>query len=91
MELKLPAQLDLGALPALKDELDAAAVSESAVLVDGAMVERAGTPAIQLLLAASRAFSREGRSFELANPSQALRAALADLGLPLNSPEWKLR
>jgi anti-anti-sigma regulatory factor len=91
VELKLPAQLDLGALSSLKEELEAAAASENTLLVEGGMVERVGTPAIQLLLAAARAFSGEGRGFELTNPSQTLSSALADLGVPLNFPEWKPR
>jgi anti-anti-sigma regulatory factor len=88
VEIKLPAQLEMAALPAIKEELAAAATSAATLLIDGSAVERVGTPAIQLLLAAAKAFSGEGRRFALEAPSQTLSSALDDLGLGVDAGQW---
>lgn len=88
VEIILPAQLDMAALPSLKEALEAAATSLSALRVDGSGVERVGTPAIQLLLAAAKAFSSAERGFALEAPSQELSSALDDLGLGLQTCQW---
>ena len=90
VEIILPAQLDMAALPDLKEALEAAAMSLNALRVDGSGVERVGTPAIQLLLAAVNAFSDGGRSFTLEALSQELSAALDDLGLGLQTCQWSV-
>jgi anti-anti-sigma regulatory factor len=90
VEIRLPAQLDMAALPGLKEELEAAALSANALRIDGSDVERVGTPAIQLLLAAAKAFSGEGRSFALEASSHELSSALDDLGLGLDTCQWSV-
>jgi anti-anti-sigma regulatory factor len=88
VELTLPAQLDIGALQSLKEELLAAAALGGELAIDGSQVERAGTPAVQLLLAAARSFSRNDRRFALLSPSQTLSAAFTDLGLSAELRQW---
>ncbi len=88
VEIRLPAQLDLASLTALKEELTSAATSANSLIVDGSNVERVGTPAIQLILAAAKAFSGEGRQFTLEAPSQPLSAAFDDLGLAEVTRQW---
>ena len=90
VEIKLPAQLDMAALPGLKEELEAAVMSANAVRIDGSGVERVGTPAVQLLLAAAKAFSSEGHSFALEASSQELSSALDDLGLGSDASQWSV-
>lgn len=86
IKIKLPAQLDLAALPALRDEIGGA-IGVS-LTIDGSDVERVGTPAVQLLLAAAKAVAAEGRSFALRSPSAALAAAFLDLGLASELDCW---
>lgn len=88
VELTLPAQLDFAALQGLKEELLAAAALPGDLLIDGSEVERAGTPAVQLLLAAARAFTGTDRRFALRSPSEALSGAFADLGLGEELRQW---
>ncbi len=51
------------------------------VSVDGRDVERISTPALQVLIAASRTIAAAGGRFTLLSPSGALRDGLADLGV----------
>jgi anti-anti-sigma regulatory factor len=88
VELTLPAQLDLGALHGLKEDLLAAAALNGDLSLDGSQVERVGTPAMQLLLAAASAFSADNRRFMLRSPSEPLVSALADLGLSAELRQW---
>ena len=90
VEIILPAQLDMAALPSLKEALEAAALSLNPLRIDGSGVERVGTPAIQLLLAAAKAFSSARRGFALEAPSQELSSALDDLGLGFQTCEWSV-
>jgi chemotaxis protein CheX len=88
IQIKLPSQLDLGALPNLKEELLGAIASTGGVVLEGSDVERVGTPAIQLVLAASKEFSASGRRFALQAPSEALALAFDELGLSAEAREW---
>lgn len=88
LRIKLPGQLDMAALTALKEDLINTTNITNSLAIDGSEVERVGTPAIQLLLAAAKAFSAEGRSFALETPSQALSLALDDLGLGIDVRQW---
>ena len=88
IRIKLPSQLDMGALPGLKEELLGALAATSGVTVEGADVERVGTPALQLLLAAARDVLQGGRAFTLHAPSEALMLAFDDLGLGAQAREW---
>lgn len=79
--LALPAILDMSAAQTLKDLLVEAVASHQTIIADGSGVERAGTPALQLMLAASRAMAANGGKLILSKPSQTLAAALSDLGI----------
>jgi anti-anti-sigma regulatory factor len=80
-KMVLPSVLDLPAAHGLRDSLLDAAASARAVVADGAAVERTGTPAVQVLLAASRTIAANGGKFVLSRPSSVLRSALDDLGV----------
>lgn len=88
IRIKLPSQLDMGALPNLKEELLSALTATSGVTIEAADVERVGTPALQLLLAAARDVLQGGRPFTLHAPSEALMLAFDDLGLGGQAREW---
>jgi anti-anti-sigma regulatory factor len=77
-------------LPQCKEELAAALASRSGVVVEVETVQRVGTPAIQLLLAAAREFSADTQSFALRAPSPALMAAFEDLGLGDEARSWSV-
>lgn len=85
----LPSIVDLPAAQALKEILVEELSSGVSVRLDGADVERIGTPAVQVLLAAARTFSAQGRTFVLARPSAVLSAAFADLGLSRELAAWR--
>ncbi|WP_407049777.1 STAS domain-containing protein [Methyloraptor flagellatus] len=76
----LPTHVDMAATIELREQLLAMAGAPR-IEVDGAAVERIGTPAIQVLLAATRGAAAEGRSLKLRSPSSAMRRALEDVGL----------
>lgn len=77
---RLPATLDLGtAEPVCRALL--ALPGDRPMILDGSAVESAGTPGLQVLVAAARMTAARGGTFRLADPSPALAAALADLGL----------
>jgi anti-anti-sigma regulatory factor len=86
--LALPAVLDIAAAHGLKEALLDAGSSSASLIIDGANVERVGTPALQVLLAAARELGGGERRFALTNPSPALRAAFADLGLAAELQRW---
>lgn len=85
----LPPVLDLLVAPRLKTLLEALLAGGGAVCLDGATVEAASTPCIQVLLAASRSLRAEGRELALAAPSPPLRSAFADLGLAAELERWE--
>jgi anti-anti-sigma regulatory factor len=87
----LAANLDLSAAQALKESLTDAMLAGSDVVVSGASVERVGTPAVQVLLAAARTLASEGRRFSLLESSEALDAAFEELGLAATFEEWSAR
>lgn len=74
--LLLPAVLDLGTAPVLRQHLLAAWATGAPVL-DGRLVERVTTPGLQVLAAAARG----GVAFRLRHASAALATAIDDLGL----------
>jgi chemotaxis protein CheX len=84
----LPAILDMAAAQALKDTLSDVIAADVDITVDGAPVERVGTPAIQVLLAAAKSAAAGGRSFSLVQPSDVLRSAFADLGMAEVLARW---
>jgi len=87
----LAANLDLAAVQVLKESLADAMLAGNDVIVGGANVERVGTPAVQVLLAAARTLASEGRRFALTQPSEALRAAAKELGLADTFEQWSIR
>jgi anti-anti-sigma regulatory factor len=85
--LALPAILDLTAAQTLKEILGEATLSR-AVVLNGVGVERVGTPAVQVLLAAAQSAAAEGHAFALTQPSDVLRSAFHDLGLTSTLARW---
>jgi anti-anti-sigma regulatory factor len=77
----LPSVLDMRAAQGLKDLLlDAVAMSRN-IVVDGSAVERASTPAVQVLLSAAASLSTGGGRLSVSAPSEPLQSAFRDLGL----------
>lgn len=86
--LELPAILDLAAAQMLKEALGDALFSGSGLVLSGLRVERVGTPAVQVLLAAARSSEIERRRFALIDPSNALTSAFRELGLMQTLEQW---
>ena len=86
-EFVLPAILDITRAQDLHATM-IARVKGGAVVVDASAVERVSTPCIQVLLAAARSAEQVGTSFRISNASEALVAALADLGLSEEFKNW---
>ncbi|MDH5797757.1 MAG: STAS domain-containing protein, partial [Paracoccaceae bacterium] len=61
---------------------DLKAAREHDVQVDGSSVEMIGTWALQLLLAAQKGWSADGKKFVISPQSKALSSALALSGIP---------
>jgi anti-anti-sigma regulatory factor len=82
-EVQLPAVLDLTAAGELRDLLlDTLAKDTAAdVVLEGAVVERIATAAIQVVLAGVSALRTHARRLEIENASQSLEAAFRQLGL----------
>lgn len=83
--MPLDGMLDLAAAEALHRALMAQLV-EGGIALDGAAVERVGTPFLQLLAAAARTAQGRQLPFRLHQASAALRAAIVDLGLAPTIP-----
>ncbi len=86
--VELPAILDLGTVHALREQLVAALADQTTVSIDASKVERIGTPAVQVLLAAGRALSADGRNLLIGDASETFRAAFSDLGLGEQFSKW---
>lgn len=84
----LPEVLDIGAASSLKEGLIEAGSATDQITVDGGKVERVSTPVVQVLAAAARDFTAEGRSFHLSDASQPLVFAFEDLGLAEDLKRW---
>jgi len=85
LPLPLDGTLDLAAAEALHGSL-MAQLAEGGIALDGAAVERVGTPCLQLLAAAARTARTRQMPFRLQRASAALRAAIVDLGLAPTIP-----
>ena len=83
LEVELPNAVDLAVAGELRDVLLDALARDSAadVVLKAAMVERASTAAIQVLLAAANAFRLAARRLEIENAPEALAATFRHLGL----------
>ena len=84
----LSSVLDLTAAHALKETLVEALSLHASLVVDGANVERVGTPAVQVLLAAFRRPAAGSQHLALREPSPVLCAAFEDLGLAAELASW---
>jgi ABC-type transporter Mla MlaB component len=78
--LRLPAQLGIDAVAALKNDLQPLFARPEAVVLEADEVERVHTAALQLFCLFCRDRRAEGREVEFARPSAALRAAAELLG-----------
>ena len=76
----LPASLDLAAADGLYRSL-AGRLVDGDITLDGAAVERVGTPCLQVLAAACATARERQRKFRVLRASAVLQAAIADLGL----------
>ena len=84
----LPSVLDATTAHALKETLLEALSLRADVVIDGAGVERVGTPGVQVLVAAGRSLVAGPHRLVLAKPSRALCEAFADLGLAAELKLW---
>jgi anti-anti-sigma regulatory factor len=84
----LPDCLDLTRAQELRDELSAALLRGTPLQIDASAVERLSTPCAQVLLAAGRAAAAGPAPLSITDPSDAFRAALADLGLQAEFSSW---
>ncbi|MBC7951951.1 MAG: STAS domain-containing protein [Rhodospirillaceae bacterium] len=83
LEVELPNAVDLAAAGELRDVLLDALARDSAadVVLKAAMVDRASTAAIQVILAGADAFRLAARRLEMENAPEALAATFRHLGL----------
>ncbi len=88
--LHLPASLDLGNAQDWKERLIAALTLNPVLKLDGSEAAHVTTPGIQILLAAAQSAKSKGGKIVLMNPSSALEAAFADLGLAHTLGEWRV-
>lgn len=79
--LRLPADCGIAAAGTLQADLLAASDAGSPTSVDASAVERCGTAAVQVLLAAMRDGAARGRPVRISAPSAAVREAVSALGL----------
>ena|ERR1700761_1160103 len=79
--LALPGQLDLTAAEPLHRTLLDRVRTGDPLAIDGSVVERVSTAAIQVLLATAAEARLRGTPFQLLNPSSELTDALVDLGV----------
>jgi len=84
--VNLPSEIDLRAANDLRLTLEPLVASNQPIVFDASQVERLGTPAIQLLLAAERTLG--AGQMTLAHPSTALQRAFQDLGLSETLTRW---
>jgi anti-anti-sigma regulatory factor len=86
--LALPAIMDIGNAQELMDSLVAALEQSPVLRLDGSKTTQVSTPAVQILLAASQSAAEGGGKLVVAKPSQALKDAFENLGLPNQLSEW---
>lgn len=78
--MKLPAELGIDSVAALKQQLSPLLAEPAKVVLDGAEVGRVHTAALQLFCLFCRDRRAEGREVEFGRPSPALLSAAALLG-----------
>ncbi len=84
----LPQVLDLNFASELRSMLLDKLEKGVNTTIDASNVSRVTTPAVQILLAYSKAINSEGRKPTLHNPSEALKTAFRDLGLDAELSQW---
>lgn len=84
--VKLPPRLDVPAVPMLREQLLGWRGSD--LVVDAAEVEAVSALALEVLVAAARQWSQDGRRIELSNASVAFERACRHLGLVPSTP-WR--
>ncbi|WP_269586083.1 STAS domain-containing protein [Roseibium sp. Sym1] len=87
-EVELPEILDLESVPKLRECLAGALSEQSEIQIDAGKVERIGTPAVQVLLAAAAELAGEKRRLVLTGSSSVFQSAFEDLGLSSQYAEW---
>ena len=86
--LTLPAECDLPWARAFHEGILERAALDRDVEIDARAVERMTTPAVQVIVALSRALEAERRSLTVALPSAAFLSAFSDLGLADMAGTW---
>lgn len=87
--LALQPLLDIKAARPLKEMLLQALAKSEPLTLDASLVERVSTACIQVLLAFASAMAAAGVPFTLAQPSQPLVEAFANLGLGPVLQKWE--
>ena len=82
--ITLEAVCDISAAEALLDKAKEAFSSAGGLAFNGAKVERITTPCIQIILSACKAAKAQGSNCSVAEPSDPMRTAFADLGLTID-------
>ncbi|MEN3794047.1 STAS domain-containing protein [Fulvimarina sp. MAC3] len=80
--IDLPPTLDIASAGPLAAQLRT--LKGSALAIDASMVERAGTQAIQVLLAASKTWQADNLEFKIAQPSKSFVTSLELIGLSID-------
>ena len=84
--ITLPDIIDLDALDAVRDQM-LETLDHGPLTVDASRVERVATNVIIMLLSAAETARRNAFAFSLVNQSEAMRAAIARLGLTASFAE----
>lgn len=80
--IELPPSLDIASAGPLAVQLRAQ--KGTPLAIDASMVERAGTQAIQVLLAASKTWQADNLEFKIAQPSKPFVTSLELIGLSID-------
>ena len=86
--VSLPPILDMAAAVELRTTLAAALAAGCAVQIEAGDVQRASTPALQVLTAAATSFGDQGTGFALGACAPALTEAVSSLGLGMALGIW---
>lgn len=87
----LPAVIDLTYARPLHQQMLETIAESAAVVIDGAAVERASTPCIQVMVAAARRAEKDDVEYRVQQASENLIAAFDALGLRAELETWMER
>ncbi len=87
-DVELVKVLDLNAVHDLRELLATTLSETGTIVINAENVERIGTPAVQVILAAGKELSNENRSIVISKSSETFQSAFADLGLEDQLLQW---